>query len=70
MATSSYFFYDSGSTISRDDMYIERNNYYYQLNEWEEEQLTILSMFTNTISSKPELKDDYDEAVRWLNMTK
>ncbi|MCR5148579.1 MAG: response regulator [Eubacterium sp.] len=38
-----------------------------KLNEWEAEQRTILNMFTNIISARPEILDDYDYAVEWLN---
>ena len=45
----------------------EANSYENQLNEWITEQTSILYMFTDTISAQPEIMDDYETAVRWLN---
>ncbi len=45
----------------------EADTYENQLNEWLTQQKSILYMFTDVISSRPELMADYDEAVRWLN---
>ena len=45
----------------------EADSYENQLNEWLLQQEEILSMFTNSIAAKPELMDDYESAVRWLD---
>ena len=45
----------------------EADRYENRLNEWVTEQTSILCMFTDAISAQPELMDDYDTAVRWLN---
>ena len=45
----------------------EADKYENQLDEWLTQQRSILYMFTDIISSKPELLADYDGAVRWLN---
>ncbi len=67
MIVSSYFYFDSGFTSSEDSMYNETTAYEARLMDWETEQLTILSMFTSMISAKPELVEDYDSAVEWMN---
>ncbi len=45
----------------------ECENYENQLSLWLTKQQSILSMFTNIISEHPELMDDYDSAVKWLD---
>lgn len=45
----------------------EADTYENQLNEWLTEQKSILYMFTDVISSQPELLDNYGDAVRWLD---
>ena len=45
----------------------EADRYENQLDEWITEQTSILYMFTDTISAQPEIMDDYDTAVHWLN---
>lgn len=45
----------------------ETENYENQLTQWITKQQSILSMFTNMISEHPELMDDYDSAVKWLD---
>ena len=45
----------------------EADTYENQLNEWLTQQKSILYMFTDMISSRPELMEDYDGAVHWLN---
>ncbi len=44
----------------------EADAYENQLNEWLAQQKSILYMFTDMISSRPELMDDYEDAVEWL----
>jgi len=41
--------------------------YEHRLDNWITEQKTILNMFVNTIGERPELMDNYSEAVRYLN---
>ena len=45
----------------------EADRYENQLKQWITEQTSILYMFTDTISAQPEIMEDYDTAVRWLN---
>ena len=54
---------DLGENKMRHDV----ENYEYQLSNWLAREKSILSMFTNMISERPELINDYDSAVKWLN---
>ena len=45
----------------------EADSYENQLGEWLTQQKSILYMFTDVISLRPEILDNYDGAVRWLN---
>ena len=45
----------------------EADGYVNQLDAWLTQQTSILCMFTDTISAKPELMEDYEQAVRWLD---
>ncbi|MBR1674640.1 MAG: response regulator [Eubacterium sp.] len=67
MAVSSYLFYNSSHAEVDDLMTMGRNYYGYQLRQWDKEQMTILSMFTDAITAQPEILDDYDKAVKWLD---
>ncbi len=43
------------------------NNYEYQLSEWINTQKSILDMFSSIISTHPEMLDDYEGTVDYLN---
>ncbi|MBQ9412619.1 MAG: response regulator [Oscillospiraceae bacterium] len=45
----------------------EVNSYDYTLSEWVSQQKSILDMFCSVISTNPELLDDYDGMVAYLN---
>ena len=45
----------------------EVDSYDHQLSIWTEKQLSILSMFVNSISEHPDLMNDYSTAVEYLN---
>ena len=45
----------------------EAEKYEYNLSEWIDTQKSILDMFVSTISSNPDMLDDYDAAIRYLN---
>ena len=64
---SSVLFYRFGRKSAESDMTMERNNYMSQLKDWEREQMTILSMFTDVIAAEPERMDNYEDAVAWMN---
>ena len=43
------------------------DTYQYQLSNWLAREKSILSMFTNYISERPEIMNNYPAAVKWLN---
>ncbi len=45
----------------------EVNNYEYQLSSWINKQKSILDMFCSAISTEPEMLDDYEGTIRYLN---
>ena len=45
----------------------EVDRYENQLGKWITEQTSIIYMFTDAISAQPEIMNDYDKAVNWLN---
>lgn len=45
----------------------EADTYEYQLDKWLTQQKSILYMFTDMISTQPELMADYEKAVAWLD---
>ena len=45
----------------------EADNYNYQLENWIAKHKSILSVFTNIISERPQIMDDYPAAVKFLN---
>ncbi|MBR5110058.1 MAG: response regulator [Clostridia bacterium] len=45
----------------------EADRYENRLDEWIIEQTSLLYLFTDTISAQPEIMDDYETAVHWLN---
>lgn len=67
MLVSAYLFYQTGRDVT--DGMMARGQYFYgnQFNEWEIEQQTILKMLSSFVSVNPEIMDDYDEAVLWLD---
>ena len=64
---STYFFYDSSGQVM-DEVIIETLiNYHREFEIWETEQMTVLGMFTDFISNEPEILDDYEGAVKWMD---
>lgn len=61
------FSYVFGSLVSHQVIYQEIDEVSGHIDEWAVEQKSILGMYSNFIASKPELMDDYDEAVAWLD---
>ena len=64
---SAYFVFDASETVVSDTLYQELEYYAYQFNYWELEQQTVLNMFTDVIVANPELFDDYEGAVAWMD---
>ncbi len=67
MLIGSIFYYRISVRLSENLMREDSNGYVHQLEEWENEQMTILSMFTDMISAKPGLMVDYDNSVKFLD---
>ena len=67
LISSSIFYYRIGRKQSKSTLDANLNYYENQFEQWEQEQMTILSVFTDAISAKPELMDDYESAVEWMN---
>ena len=40
---------------------------YSNYSQWQTEQKTVIDMFVHSIAAKPEMLDNYDEAVNWMN---
>ena len=55
-------------TLGNSRMLHEVDVYNYQLTNWIERERSILSMFASAISGQPELMDNYDAAVKWLDI--
>ena len=67
MLISTTLYYDSGQSNIDYMMSMGRNYYAYQLEEWEQIQMTTLNMFTDVISARPDLMEDYDAAIKWMD---
>lgn len=60
---SSYLYISSASA----KMLEEAGEYSYQINNWVTEQESIMNMFVNSISANPEMLNDYDGMVKYLD---
>ena len=60
---SSYLYISSASS----KMLEEAGEYSYQINNWVTEQESIMNMFVNSISANPEMLNDYDGMVKYLD---
>ncbi|MBQ9519175.1 MAG: hypothetical protein IJR59_04710, partial [Firmicutes bacterium] len=60
------------TTVSWGDskMQNETENYENRVSQWVIQQESVLSMFTNIISETPEIMNDYEGAVQWLDGVK
>ena len=67
MVSSIGIYINTINSLGNSVMEHEVDIYDYQLSNWIEKEKSIISMFTNMISEKPELMDDYDNAVKWLD---
>lgn len=64
---SSFTLYDAYRSQANENVKRQLTKYNADFNVWETEQKTILHMFTNYISAQPEILDDYEGAVKWLD---
>lgn len=53
--------------LGNSDMENEVETYEYELSEWIAEQKSILDMFCSIISTNPDILDDYESAVSYIN---
>ena len=60
---SSYLYISSAGS----KMLEEAGEYSYQINNWVTEQESIMNMFVNSISANPEMLNDYDGMVKYLD---
>ena len=67
MLISSFLYFRAGQSMIDYLMSMGRNYYAYQLEEWEQVQMNTLNMFTDVISARPDLVEDYDSAVKWMD---
>ena len=64
---SMFFYARNRNSVVQDTVRSDLDSYYTDLHSWETEQLTVLKMFTDIISSQPQILNNYDSAVRWLD---
>ena len=64
---STYSYYTRNAEIADVSLKSELSYYNHEFNEWELEQKTILDVCVNMIAAQPEILDDYDGAVKWLD---
>ncbi|MCR5816787.1 MAG: response regulator [Ruminococcus sp.] len=67
MAVSLYISITSAASYGRGQMQKAAARYEYQLSEWINTQKSILDMFSSTISTNPEMLDDYEGTVEYLD---
>ena len=66
-AISMYFYVHDRSSVVRETVLSDMDNFDAALTQWEAEQSTVLQVFTDAICSQPEILDDYEGAVAWLD---
>ncbi|MBR4587642.1 MAG: response regulator [Lachnospiraceae bacterium] len=66
-AVSSLAVYIFNDNIVKDTVRSEAANYRESFKNWLTEKQTVLNMFTDIIGARPELMDDYDAAVKWMD---
>lgn len=67
MIFSSYSLYELSNNWTSLMIKDEADSYMNRFREWEAEQEAILNVFTDPISVQPDILDDYDKAVEWLD---
>jgi len=64
---SIFFIVKLGRSNVKDTMNRNLNKYYLEYLDWETEQKTVLNMFSDSLSAQPELLNDYERAVKWMD---
>jgi len=67
MLISVYLFYDSRVRLGSQSIKEEAERCENELSQWITEQKSILSMFCNTITANPDILNDYEDAVIFLD---
>lgn len=67
MTVSVVLFSTSRIRLGKQQISQEADSYEYELSQWITEQKSILSMFCNMITANPEILNDYDYAVSYLD---
>lgn len=67
MAFSCYLNISTTYKLGHASMTTQAQNYQYQLSEWINTQKSILDMFCSIISTNPEMLQDYDYTIQYLN---
>ncbi len=67
MAISVYLFSESRIRLGSQSIKEEASLYENELSQWITEQKSILSMFCNTITANPDILEDYEGAVKFLD---
>lgn len=67
MVVSVYLFSESRVRLGSQAIAEESSGYEYDLSQWITEQKSILSMFSNTITANPDILNDYEGAVKFLD---
>ncbi|MBR6173261.1 MAG: response regulator [Eubacterium sp.] len=64
---SMYFYVRNRGSVVRETVLGELDDYMMELNVWEVGQTTALQMFTENISSQPDMLKDYESTKAWLS---
>ena len=64
---SMFFYVHNRRSVVRENILSDMDEYNTDLTLWALEQSTVLQMYTDIICSQPEIVNNYDSAVNWLN---
>lgn len=67
MVLSVVLFSVTNISLGNKQIYEEADRYEYELSQWIIEQKSILSMFSSMIAANPEILDDYDACIEYLD---
>ena len=65
---SMFFYVRNRSNVVRETIQSDMDHYAQDFIYWEVTQSVVLEMFVNVISTQPEVLNNYDQAVEWLNL--
>ncbi|MCR5292666.1 MAG: response regulator [Eubacterium sp.] len=67
MISTTIILYSSNMDYADSRMTIGQFYYANKFNSWESEQKTILNMFADSVAAQPDMMNDYDKAVAWMD---